>query len=335
MRVQLVFGVLSVLTVALTACSGGGEGGASQDATASQASSSQQSSSSVASSSSLRAGYYATKTNYQPQQDSGSYEAAPAGYVPIYTELVARHGTRGLSSMKYDDAVLNMWAQAKADGALTTLGASLGADVEAIMKANFLMGYGVSGISTPGYGNLTQVGITEHKQLAARLASRQAALFALAGTRQIQIMNSGQDRAVDSSQFFAASLAATLPAIAANVTSPVVDRYQLYFHKLKSSDAVTDTTSTNYAVYQASLGYQAFAAATDSTGYGTEVAAKIAAVRASSDVTTAARTVLERLFTKAFVDKIDAGTYTFSNNSTRTFHQHPHGRRQDQDCRHR
>ena len=321
MRVQLVFGVLSVLTVGLTACGGDGESAASQEATASQASASQQSSSSVSSSSSAssRAGYYATKTNYQPQQDSASYQAAPAGYVPVYTELVARHGTRGLSSMKYDDAVLNMWTQAKADGALTTLGASLGADVEAIMKANFLMGYGVSGISTPGYGNLTQVGITEHKQLAVRLASRQAALFASAGTRQIQIMNSGQDRAVDSSQFFAASLAATLPAIASNVTAPVVDRYQLYFHKLKSSDAVTDTTSTNYAVYQASLGYQAFAAATDSTGYGTEVASKIATVRASADVTTAARTVLERLFTKAFVDKIDAGTYTFSNNSTRTY----------------
>lgn len=321
------WGLLLAAVIALSACGGDGGSDASQNAASAQGGSSSQSSSSEASSSSesssssasSRAGYFATKTNYQPQQDASTYEAAPTGYVPVYTELVARHGSRGLSSMKYDDAVLNMWTQAKADGALTTLGESLGSDVEVIMKANFLMGYGVSGISTPGYGNLTQVGISEHQQLAARLASRQAALFATSGSRQIQIMNSGQDRAVDSSQFFAGSLATSVPAVAAYITSPVVDRYQLYFHKLKSADAVTDTISTNYTVYQASLAFQAFAAATDSTGYGTAVAAKIDTVRTSSEVTAAARTVLERLFTKEFVDKIDAGTYTFSNNSTRSY----------------
>ena len=271
-------------------------------------------------STSSRIGYYATKTNYQPQQAAGTYSAAPGGFSPIYTQLVARHGTRGLSSMKYDDAVLNMWTKAKADGALTTLGEKLGADVEKIMKANFLMGYGVSGISTPGYGNLTQVGVNEHKQLAARLLTRLPDLFNNLGTRQVQIMNSGQDRAVDSSQFFAGSLISNKPAISALVTTPVVDRFQLYFHKLKTStDPVSDTSSVNYATLMASIDYQAFAAATDSTGYGTEVAAKIAAVRASTPIKTAARAVLERLFTTDFLDKIDAGTYSFSNNSTRSY----------------
>lgn len=269
---------------------------------------------------STRTGYYATKTNYQPQQDASTYEAAPAGYSPVYTELVARHGTRGLSSMKYDDAILNMWTQAKADGALTDLGTQLGADVEKIMKANFLMGYGVSGISTPGYGNLTAVGINEHKQLAVRMLARLPALFSNIGTRQIEIMNSGQDRAVDSSQFFANSLAATNASLSTLITGPVINRYQLYFHKLKTStDAVTDTTSTNYAVLQASLAYQAYAGATDSNGYGAEAAAKVAAAKTTTEAKTAARTVLEKLFTSAFLDKIDAGTYSFSNNSTRSY----------------
>lgn len=271
-----------------------------------------------------RIGYYASKTNYQPQQAANTYEPAPAGFQTVYTELVARHGTRGLSSMKYDDAVLNMWTQAKADGALTALGEKLGPDVEKIMKANFLMGYGVAGISTPGYGNLTQVGINEHRQLAVRLYNRQPTLFTgqtFAGAlRKVEIMNSGQDRAVDSSQFFADSLATTAPAAAKAVTAPVIDRFQLYFHKLSASgDAVADTGSTNYAVLQASLAYQSFAAATDSTGFGTEVAAKIAAARATPEIKATARAVLERLFTPAFLDKIDAGTYSFSNNSTRSY----------------
>jgi len=307
----------SLLTLSFLLALLGGCGGGSSDAASSDSASSLSSSS--AASSSL-GGYYATKTNYTPQQDAATYEAAPSGFTPVYTELVARHGTRGLSSMKYDDAVLNMWTKAKADGALTTLGEQLGADVEKIMKANFLMGYGVSGISTPGYGNLSQVGISEHKQLAVRLASRMSALFANAGSRQIQVLNSGQDRAVDSSTFFSGSLSSTLPAIAANVTTPMVNRYQLYFHKLSTSkDAVADTTSVNYAVLQASLAYQQFAAATDANGYGTEVAAKIAAVRAGADIKAAARTVLERLFTTGFLDKIDAGSYSFSNNSTRSY----------------
>lgn len=267
------------------------------------------------------AGYYATKTNYQPRQESSTYETAPSGFTPVYTELVARHGTRGLSSMKYDDAVLNMWAQAKADGALTALGEKLGPDVEKIMKANFLMGYGVSGISTPGYGNLTQVGISEHRQLAARLVKRLPTLFdGLASGTAIEIMNSGQDRAVDSSQFFAASLASNAPKMAANISSPTVNRFQLYFHKLKTpGDSVADANSLNYSVLQASLAYQVFAAGTDSTGYGKEVAAKITGMRAQPEVKAAARAVLEKLFTKDFLDKIDAGTYSFSNNSTRSY----------------
>ena len=71
-------------TLALAACGGGGDG------TPAAASS----------------GFYATKTGYQPRQLLASYEAPPTGFRTVYAELVARHGSRGLSSLKYDDAVL-------------------------------------------------------------------------------------------------------------------------------------------------------------------------------------------------------------------------------------
>jgi len=45
------------------------------------------------------------------------------------------------------------------------------------MKANALLGFDVAGI-TPGYGNLTKVGIGEQPQLAARLLQRLPAYLA-------------------------------------------------------------------------------------------------------------------------------------------------------------
>jgi hypothetical protein len=43
---------------------------------------------------------YTTKTPYPPRQTQASYEPPPSGFSPVYTELVARHGSRGLSSVK-------------------------------------------------------------------------------------------------------------------------------------------------------------------------------------------------------------------------------------------
>ena len=121
---------------------------------------------------------------YAPQQDAKTYEAPPAGFSAIYTEMVARHGSRGLSSPKYDFAIYNMWKQAEADGALTRSRPSgWGRTVMKIMKANFLLGYGVPGISKPGYGNETAVGIAEHTALAQRVIARLPDLAARGGRR--------------------------------------------------------------------------------------------------------------------------------------------------------
>lgn len=272
--------------------------------------------------------YYQTKTPYRPQQDAATYEAPPAGYAPVYTELVARHGSRGLSGFKYDGAIYAMLVKAEADGALTALGAQLKADTYAMMKANALLGYGVAGISTPGYGNLTQTGIREHQQLAARLAQRLPALFA-AGNRQIVVVNSGQDRAVDSSTFFSASLVAAQPALAPAITLPAApsgypasapvaqpagtNRFLLYFHSLKpATDLVTDAGNPYYATYQASQAYQAYA--NDAT-----VAAKLNAIKAAPQAGEVAQTVLSALVSQAFIAKLGTSGYTFANTGTYAF----------------
>ncbi|KVS23107.1 histidine-type phosphatase [Burkholderia cepacia] len=272
--------------------------------------------------------YYQTKTPYRPQQDAATYEAPPAGYAPVYTELVARHGSRGLSGFKYDGAIYAMLVKAEADGALTALGAQLKADTYAMMKANALLGYGVAGISTPGYGNLTQTGIREHQQLAARLAQRLPALFA-AGNRQIVVVNSGQDRAVDSSTFFSSSLVAAQPALAPAITLPAApsgypasapvaqpagtNRFLLYFHSLKpATDLVTDAGNPYYATYQASQAYQAYA--NDAT-----VAAKLNAIKAAPQATEVAQTVLSALVSQAFIAKLGTSGYTFANTGTYAF----------------
>lgn len=47
--------------------------------------------------------YYSTKQPYSPAAPISSYSEAPAGFAQIYTTSVNRHGSRGLSSFKYDD----------------------------------------------------------------------------------------------------------------------------------------------------------------------------------------------------------------------------------------
>lgn len=279
--------------------------------------------------------YYQTKTPYRPRQDATTYEAPPAGYSVVYTELVARHGTRGLSSMKDDLAVYNLWQKASTENALTTLGAQLGPDVLAIMKANFLLGYGVPGIKKPGYGNETQVGITEHQQLALRLRSRNAGLFTQVGAaatsapRQLVVVTSGVDRAVDSGAFFVASLLGAQPNLTPLVTYPPApapypaaapvaqpagtNRFLLYFHKLvPATDLVMDTADPLYSTYQSSKAYQDFQASP-------AAAAKQAAVLTDPAAAVVGRAVLERLFARSFVAELEAKAFSVANTGTITY----------------
>lgn len=220
-----------------------------------------------------------------------------------------------------------MWKQAQADGALTPLGARLGPDVLKITKANFLLGYNVPGISKPVYGNETQVGLDEHRQLAVRMLARlpgywkQVGDAAATAPRKILVVTSGVDRAVDSGSFFVQSMTATqasLPSApypypdngTAQTQAAGTNRFLLYFHKLvKASDLVSKTSDPLFQTYVDSQAYQSVK---DSD---TDLLAKQGGLFGTAE----GRLVMERLFTKTFIDKIENGTYSFANTGTFTF----------------
>lgn len=252
-----------------------------------------------------------TKTPYAPQQDSASYEAVPAGFHPVYVQMLARHGSRGLTSYKADGALYALWQQAEKDNALTPLGRALGPDLLAMIRANALLGHGKEGISKPGYGNETQQGYEEHTQLAQRMLARLPALFddAAARQRRIIIDTSGKDRAVDSGAFFSRALAAQQPALQ-GLISAGTDRYLLYFHKLPAP--TEQTPASQRPTYEASQAYQRWIK-------GEALQERIRAIYAQPQVKAAAQTTLARLFTPAFIAALDAGQHHASNNGAHSF----------------
>lgn len=275
--------------------------------------------------------FYQTKTPYQPQQNIATYEKAPTGFNVIFTESVARHGSRGLSSLKYDLALYNLWLKAKEDGALTNLGEQLGPDLQKMMAVNTLLGYGVEGISKPGYGNETQVGIKEHRGIADRLLQRQPELFnqAASNNKNIQVVSSGVDRAVDSAKFFTNELITKQPTLKSLVTPQSytsfnkdslpttkdggVNRFLLYFHSLNATDdLVTMTSDPNYSIYTASQNYQAFE--TDNK----DLQQKLNMLANDSKAQTIATQVLAPLFKSDFINKLGQTGYTFTNTGSYT-----------------
>ncbi|MGN5764241.1 histidine-type phosphatase [Acinetobacter calcoaceticus] len=270
--------------------------------------------------------YYQTKTPYQPQQDLNKYEAIPPGFQPVFTELVARHGSRGLSSMKYDLALYNLWKQAKAEQALTPLGEKLGADLESMMKANILLGYGVEGIRQFGYGNESMTGIQEHRGIADRLLKRLPDLFKAASTQpaSILVQSSGVDRAVDSAKFFTAELIQQQPQLKTHIT-PIsytslassnvpsiedggVDRFKLYFHSLnKDQDLAHPLSAQQQAIYDASQAYQHF------EEEDADLVNKLNELAKNSRAEQVAKSVLNPLFKAEFIQKLGSTGYVFSN----------------------
>lgn len=283
--------------------------------------------------------FYQTKTPYRPQQDMATYQPVPAGYRAVQTQMLARHGSRGLTGFKTDLALYNLWLQASQDGALTPLGAALGPDLRQIMRANFLLGYGVPGIGKPGYGNETLQGIQEHTALAQRMQQRLPELFrdaaasstsAAGQRRRITIVTSGKDRAVDSGAFFAHALVAQQAGLAPLLDYPPshiprapgaggqrpagTDRYLLYFHQLNArQDQIGDAADPLYRTYMDSQAYQAYA-------QGEPLRDRERAILARPRLAEAARAMLARLFTPAFVASLEhgrrytnSGTYSYTS----------------------
>lgn len=275
--------------------------------------------------------FYQTKTPYQPQQEIKTYQQIPEGYQAVFTELVARHGSRGLSSIKYDLALYNLWKQAKAENALTPLGEQLGADIEAMMKANILLGYGIDGIRQFGYGNETMVGIQEQRGIADRLLQRLPTLFKTAAAQPASILlqSSGVDRAIDSAKFFTNELIQQQPELKNQITpfsytslasSSVptiedggVDRFKLYFHSLNQEQDLTQPLSVQQqAIYDASQAYQQF------EEEDADLANKLDELAENTRAEQVAMRVLTPIFKPEFIKKLGTSGYIFSNTGSYT-----------------
>ncbi|MFL4952771.1 histidine-type phosphatase [Streptomyces sp. MMS24-I31] len=166
---------------------------------------------------------YTTKTPYAPQERLADYQPVPKDFTPVFTENVARHGSRAMSDSSDGDAVLTVLGSARDHNALTDLGKRLGPQVESLLTAG----------SSIGYGNLAGLGAQEQRQTALRMQRRLPSLFAdiTAKGEPIEVETSGVARVVASANAFTAGLTAGDPALAPLIRAPVTNKDLLYFHK--------------------------------------------------------------------------------------------------------
>lgn len=253
--------------------------------------------SAVADSAGEPATYYSTKQAYTPK--GSVYSDAPAGFAPIHTQSMNRHGSRGLSGFKYDDLAQQMLEAADTDGALTDLGVRLLPQVEAMIEVNRDLAGGFGQPS--GYGNLTNVGREELAGIGARNAERNADLLAdidATGAR-ISFTSSGQDRATDSGWNFGTGLLDDNDSLKDNLSFDDdaghidIDAREdlLYAHK--------DKDSPRYAAYQ-------------EWKNGDVLDAKVQAAYDRPESRAAAEDLLSHIFTTDFIDGIDNGERSFT-----------------------
>jgi hypothetical protein len=246
---------------------------------------------------------YSTKAVYTPQQEVSRYQTAPTGFSPVFTELVARHGSRSLSSPKYDVLTKLVWEEAASQGALTQLGQTLGHKVDLVTAANEKLGYGL----------LTELGKEEHANLATRLADRLPTLLEDNSSHCIKVETSGKDRANESAFYFMQSLKNKVNYVADSescyvtqddpsvITKALANKYELYFHKTEPKG--------DYAKYLPA--YEAYQRFIGDEGNGVapapELTQALDALKALPKTKVMAREMLERIYSKAFVDYLANG----------------------------
>lgn len=223
-------------------------------------------------------GSYGTKTPYAPQQNARTYQRAPKGFVPVFTENVSRHGSRAATSGEDGELILQLWDRAESEGELTRAGAEFGPQVRSLLAA----------MGKVGYGNLSGRGKREIQGTAARMAQRLPGLFARIAkdSEPIDVVSSGQGRAVDSGALFASALADADPALTPLIGPARTDPDLLYFHK-----------SAGGAAYR------------DYIAHDQRLATTLKSVTEQPATHRAARDILKRIFTTAFVRRISAGEF--------------------------
>ena len=260
-RQALTAGMVGALLI-LTGCGAGSGPAAAQDAPPAQ-------------SADIARLALGSKATYPGPPAGQELQSPPEGYEPVLVEHVARHGSRLLSSKKYDDLIMQLWDLADAEDALTGTGRKLGPAVQEITRVH----------EERGYGSLSGLGEREHEEMAGRVYDRMQPLFDTAAAKgtPINIATSGVDRAVESSGSFVAGLETSLPALTAVIQAPVTDTDLLYFHD----------TDEEYNAY---------------LDHDERLAAAMDTVEADPEIEAAAHRVLERLFTAGFIAELDTGT---------------------------
>ncbi|MEI5520573.1 histidine-type phosphatase [Streptomyces brasiliscabiei] len=224
---------------------------------------------------------YGTKATYAPRQNARTYQSAPKGFVPVFTENVSRHGSRSATDSSDGDLVLALWDKAESEGQLTSRGREFGPRVRALEAA----------MAKVGYGNLSGRGKREMRDTATRLEKRLPELFRrIARTPgsagKIDVVSSGQGRAVDSGTAFAGALGDAAPAVKPLIGPARVDKNLLYFHK-----------SSGGAAYQ------------DWLANDQRLADTLKDIKDQPATARAARNVLKKIFKPAFVQRIEAGEF--------------------------
>ncbi|AYN41464.1 histidine-type phosphatase [Streptomyces dangxiongensis] len=216
---------------------------------------------------------YGTKAPYAPQQNPRDYQKPPAGFVPVLTENVSRHGSRAATDSEDGDLILALWDKAEAEGRLTREGEEFGPRVRVLLAA----------MAKTGYGNLSGRGRQELAETAARMQKRLPSLFAKIARdgEKIDVVSSGQGRAVDSGNVFAGALADADPALKPLIGPTRTDKDLLYFHKAAGGAAYRDYIAGDQRLKDTLNG-----------------------ITGQDRTRQAARSVLRKIFTDSFVARI-------------------------------
>lgn len=252
--------------------------------------------------------YYSSKQPYiVPQQAVDmSYSAAPEGYAITYTEMLARHGSRGLSSYKYDALLMKMAETAKAENGFVDkkTGEEFIKNLEAITAANV----------DNGYGMLTGQGESQHQGIGERAYKRNQTLFdqAAADGEKIEYESSGEARATESGENFKKGFDRESNGELANsYVTPSNPTGQdttgifnaspntLYFHKKKNPDGEKKEDDPNNPedAYDIAQRYEDFIDADSVKSY-------IDAVEGYERSEQISRDLLSTVFKTEFIDKI-------------------------------
>ncbi|MCF3129544.1 histidine-type phosphatase [Streptomyces olivochromogenes] len=216
---------------------------------------------------------YGTKAPYAPGQNPRTYQRPPAGYTPVFTENVSRHGSRAATDSEDGDLILALWDKAQEQGQLTHRGEEFGPRVRALLDA----------MAKVGHGNLSGRGKQELKDTALRMEQRLPSLFGkiAANGEKIDVVSSGQGRAVDSGTAFTDALAEADPALKPLIGPARTDKDLLYFHKAAGGAAYRD-----YIAHDQRL------------------ADTLKSITDQPRTHRAAHSVLRRIFTEDFVERI-------------------------------